>query len=295
MTGKKSNNGLMVLAALLAVVLIGTIIYTVTLYQDKVKTEETLTQEKGRVLESLNSLQSEYEKAIMESNATNEELVEARDRIAKYIDSVKAMKADIKYLFRYKNQVAVLKRERAALMRKVDSLTQTNTLLTSTIDSTLVEIEKQSVFRDSLIVQNTQLADAVRSGSALSISKINVSGVKVRNSGKMVETARARRIDKIKICFTVNNNKIATAGDRKFYIELLDPQGNVMGEKTPIEVEGKPVLTASKMVGFYYENANLDVCDFVIKPGDGFQKGEYLASIYDDNLEYLISNKFTLK
>lgn len=295
MTDKKSNNGLKVLAALLAIILIGVVIYTVTLYQDKVKTTNDLTEQKNLVVQDLNSLKSEYDKAIIESNATNEELVEARDRIAQYIDSVKTMKADIKYLFRYKNQVAVLKRERASLMRKVDSLTQSNTMLTTQMDSTLVEMEKQSVFRDSLIIQNTHLADAVRAGSALSISKMTVSGVKVRSSGKMVETARARRIDKIKICFTINKNNIAQAGDRKFYIELLDPQGNVLGEKTPIELEGKPNLTYSKSVGFYYENVNLDVCDFVIKPADGYKKGEYLASIYDDNLEYLISNKFTLK
>ena len=89
MTETKSNNGLKVIAGLLAVVLLGTIIYTVSLYQDKKKTTTMLTQEKDLVVEDLNSLKSEYDKAILESNATNEELVAARDNIAKYIDSVK--------------------------------------------------------------------------------------------------------------------------------------------------------------------------------------------------------------
>ena len=112
MTETKNNNGLKVLAGLLGVVLLGTIIYTVSLYQDKKKTTAALTQEKQLVVEDLNSLKSEYDKAILESNVTNEELVTARDNIAKYIDSVKTMKADISALSRYRRQVSVLKKER---------------------------------------------------------------------------------------------------------------------------------------------------------------------------------------
>ncbi|MEX0275449.1 MAG: hypothetical protein AB3N16_13835, partial [Flavobacteriaceae bacterium] len=95
MTETKNNNGLKVLAGLLGAILLGVIIYTVSLYQEKKKNEAALIQEKDLVVEDLNSLKSEYDKAILESNATNEELVSARDNIAKYIDSVKTMKADI--------------------------------------------------------------------------------------------------------------------------------------------------------------------------------------------------------
>ena len=79
MTETKNNNGLKVLTALLGVVLGATIIYTVSLYQDKKKTEVVLSKEKELVVEDLNSLKSEYDKAILESNATNEELVISED------------------------------------------------------------------------------------------------------------------------------------------------------------------------------------------------------------------------
>ena len=51
---KNNNNGLKVIAGLLGVVLLGTIIYTVSLYQDKKQTTEALTQEKELVVEDLN-------------------------------------------------------------------------------------------------------------------------------------------------------------------------------------------------------------------------------------------------
>ncbi len=295
MTETKSNNGLKVIAGLLGVVLLGTIIYTVSLYQDKKKTTTALMQEKDLVVEDLNSLKSEYDKAILESNATNEELVAARDNIAKYIDSVKSMKADLSTLRRYRNQVAVLKKEREQLLAQVDSLQRSNTLIAMERDSTFVELEKQTVFNDSLVVQNTQLADAVERGSALNLSNFTVDAVKERSSGKLVSTSRAKATDKFKICFTVADNVIAEAGDREFLLEVLDPQGNILGGGASKSSEDGASVSYSKGTNFYYENKNLDVCDYINKPAGDFQKGNYMVNVYDDKLKLLGTSKFTLK
>ena len=295
MTETKSNNGLKVIAGLLGVVLLGTIIYTVSLYQDKKKTTEALQSEKAVVVEDLNNLKAEYDKAILESNATNEELVAARDNIAKYIDSVQSMKADIATLSRYRRQVSVLKAEREKLMKQVDSLTQSNTLLAMERDSTFVELEKQTVFNDSLIVQNTQLADAVERGSALSLSKFSVDAVRERNNGKLVSTSRARSTDKFKVCFTVADNVIAEAGDTEFFIEVLDPQGNVLGDSFSKSTEEGASISYSKETNFYYENSSLDVCDYINKPASDFQKGNYMVNVYDNKLKLLGTSKFILK
>ncbi|WP_396634798.1 hypothetical protein [Maribacter sp. R86514] len=295
MTETKNNNGLKVLTALLGVVLLGTIIYTVSLYQDKKKTEVVLTKEKELVVEDLNSLKSEYDKAILESNATNEELVSARDNIAKYIDSVKTMKADIGSLSRYRRQVGVLKAEREQLLKQVDSLTRSNTAIAMQRDSTYVELEKQTVFNDSLVVQNTNLAQVVEKGSALNLSKFNVDAVKERNSGKLVSTQRARATDKFKICFTVADNVIAQAGDREFFLEVLDPQGNVLGGSNSMTNDNGASITYSKQTGFYYENKSLDVCDYISKPSGDFKDGNYMVNVYDDQLKLLGTSKFMLK
>ena len=295
MTETKNNNGLKVLTALLGVVLLATIIYTVSLYQDKKKTEVVLSKEKELVVEDLNSLKSEYDKAILESNATNEELVSARDNIAKYIDSVKTMKADISSLSRYRRQVSVLKAEREQLLKQVDSLTRSNSMIAMQRDSTYVELEKQTVFNDSLVVQNTNLAQVVEKGSALNLSKFNVDAVKERNSGKLVSTQRARATDKFKICFTVADNVIAQAGDREFFLEVLDPQGNVLGGGNSMTNDNGASITYSKQTGFYYENKSLDVCDYISKPAGDFKDGNYMVNVYYDQLKLLGTSKFMLK
>lgn len=295
MTETKNNNGLKVLAGLLGVVLLGTIIYTVSLYQDKQKTETVLVQEKQLVVEDLNSLKSEYDKAILESNATNEELVEARDNISKYLDSVQNMKADISSMTRYRRQVGVLTAEREQLLKQVDSLQKSNSMIAMQRDSTYTELEKQTVFNDSLVVQNTQLADVVQKGSALNLSKFNVDAVKERNSGKLSSTSRASRADKFKICFTIADNVIAEAGDREFYVEVLDPQGNVLGESYSKTNDDGASVTYSKGTSFYYENKSLDVCDYIGKPAGDFKEGNYMVNVYDQRLKLLGTSKFALK
>ncbi|ADV50686.1 hypothetical protein I2486_16835 [Cellulophaga sp. E16_2] len=295
MAETKSNNGLKVIAGLLLVLLVGLVIYTVSLYKEKQDNTDKLSKEKELVVEDLTSLRSEYDKAILESNATNEELVSARDNIAKYIDSVKTMKLDISALGKYRRQVSILTKERQQLIRKVDSLTRSNGRLVMERDSTFTELEKQTVFNDSLVVQNTQLANVVERGSALNISKLAVDAVKERNSGKLVSTSRAGATDKFKVCFTLTNNTIAQAGDKAFYIEVLDPQGNVLGESFTKTSDSGASVTYSKATSFYYENKALDVCDYINKPSGDFQKGNYMVNVYDNKLKLLGTSKFTLK
>ena len=294
MAETKNNNGLKVLAGILGVILLGTIIYAVNLYQDSKKNEAILLKEKELVVEDLTSLKSEYDKAIMESNQTNEELVAARDNIAKYIDSVSGMKADLATLYRYRGQVNVLKKEREQLLRQVDSLKQSNTMIAMQRDSTFVELEKQNVFNDSLVVQNTQLADAVQRGSALNLTGFVVDAVRERNNGTLRSTNSAKRTDRLKICFTVADNVIAEAGDREFYIEVLDPNGNVMGGTNSKTMEEGPSITYTKNTNFFYENAALDVCDYISNYAGEFQKGNYMVNVYDDSLKLLGTSKFEL-
>ena len=54
-------------------------------------------------------------------------------------------------------------------------------------------------------------------------------GVIERSSGKQIPTERARRSDKIKVCFTVAKNKLTEAGDKELYVQVIDPKNNVLG------------------------------------------------------------------
>ncbi|MEL4308377.1 hypothetical protein [Joostella sp. CR20] len=300
MTETKSNNGLKVIAGLLAAALIGTLIYTVSLYNNNKDTTEKLNKEKNLVIEDLNNLKSDYDRAISESESANAELVEARNKIATYIDSVQQMKADISSLSRYRRQVQQLTKEREFLLAQNDSLRASNTLLAMQRDSTKTALQQQSMFTDSLIMQNTQLSKVVETGAALGLSKFSAEAVKERNSGKIVSVNNNRRADKLKICYTVGANKITKPGAKQFYIQVSDPSGNILGERAVAAKEGDETseavsITYSKASSFYYENTSLDVCDFIAKEGEDFPEGKYSVVVYDQNLKQLGSTQFDLR
>ncbi|MFI2742223.1 hypothetical protein ACG2LH_05750 [Zhouia sp. PK063] len=296
MTDNKKNTGLKVIAILLVIALGATLFYTVSLYNQKKQTVSEISQERDRVLEDFNNLKVDYDRAIEDGKATNEDLIEARNKITAYIDSLNTMKSDVASLYRFRSQVIQLKKERDFLLAQNDSLKNSNNALRQQRDSSYVQLEKQSNFADSLVVQNTQLAKMVEVGSALNLTKVSIEAVKERSSGKLVSTTRSRRADKIKICYTVQQNTIAQPGAKQFYIQVTGPSGKILGDNAVAANEdNNNSVTYSKASSFYYENDDLDICDYLDKGSKEFEEGNYKVIIYDNKLRELATSTFTLK
>ena len=93
----------------LALAILGLAILAFSLYSEKKRNTEQLMEQKEQLMSELKTMQSDYDTAVEKQEGTNKELLEARDIITKYIDSLKGAKADISLLWKYKNQVQVLK------------------------------------------------------------------------------------------------------------------------------------------------------------------------------------------
>ena len=288
---KKLKTTIGVLIAL--VVLLG--IFTLKFYFQGQDTENKLTNEKEQVLFELNEMKTNYDKALQENSVINDDMVAARDRIEQLIDSVKTMKADVAVLSRYRQEVFKLKKEREELFKLNDSLKTANYSLTVERDSTVQELQNRIVINDSLTVQNDDPKKMVEVASVITISNLKSTAMIVRSSGKTDPTDRARRADKLNVCFTLAENKIAPAGDKLYYVQIIDPKNNLMGEKKAIEY-GEATLYFSTTAKAYYDQKNLDVCvDVLASSADAkFEKGLYVANIFDGP-QLLASKTFELK
>ena len=96
--------------------------YTYSLYQDKEATELDFQKQKTQVENELKALKNSYDRVVDENKNVSSDLLEARNKIRKYIDSLQAMKVNISALARYKNQAFALAKERDFLLKKNDSL-----------------------------------------------------------------------------------------------------------------------------------------------------------------------------
>ncbi|HAX16599.1 MAG: hypothetical protein VYB38_03625 [Bacteroidota bacterium] len=281
MENENKNTGIKIVTGILAVLLVVAGAFAIKLYNQEKNTKAELTEEKELVLNDLKQMVTKYDAVIEENNLKDTELNQARDRIQVLIDSVQQMDASISVLRRYRDEVYKLKKEREFLFAQNDSLKGMNKMLAMRVDSTSYELEVSKMKRDSLAMVKEELAEKVALGASLAANKLVGTGVIVRNSGKLVENDNARRVDRIRACYTVPQNRIADAGDKQLYVQVLDPQNNILGENKTVTLDSVTSVTYSAISKFYYEKTALDICENIAPKGGEFAKGLYKINIFD--------------
>ena len=114
---------------------------------------------------------------------------------------------------------------------------------------------------------------------------------KVRSSGKQIETEKANRADVLKVSFTIAENKIAKSGTKTYYVQVIDSENNVVGDKKT-ESFGSKSLTYSFTTNVKYENKTIDVSEDLA--GKKFAKGTYFVNVFDKD-ELVSKTSFSLR
>ncbi|MBR9757781.1 MAG: chromosome partitioning protein ParA [Algicola sp.] len=289
----KNNLGLKVALGIALVLFLGAAFASFNLLNEKRETEAQLKEEKQLVMNDLSNMAKQYDIAIQDNEIANDKLVEAKARIQGLMDSLQVSETNVKSLWRYKQKYLSLQKEMDVLLEENDRLKIENELLATSLDSTKLQLEERTMFTDSLLVQNTELAEVVENAAVLQTVDLKGFGVIERTSGKLIPTERAGRSDKIRICFTVAKNTLVQAGDQELYIQVIDPNNNTLGVNEQVQFE-EEILNYSLVSRFNYENTNLNVCEFVEPKEDGFEKGRYVVNVFNQK-NLVSSTEFTLK
>jgi len=279
-TQSNNNNRAKILIGLLVVLLVSLAGYTYTLIQQNKETVLFLEADKAEVQKELEALVVSYNEILQDNKLKDKDLIAARDRIIVLLDSVKDYKANLSIITRYKAQVKGLKNERTQLFKRADSLLVVTQRLAVEKDSTTAVLIKTIKVVDSVTTANTQLFNSLEKGALIGISNLDATAIIVRKGGKIKETKRATRADKIRVCYTIAPNTLAQAGDRVLYVQVINPDNNIIGDKSNITF-GQDLLTYSKSESVFYENQALDVCAIVGSTGQDVLKGLYTINIFD--------------
>ena len=279
-THSNNNNRAKILIGLLVVLLVSLAGYTYTLIQQNKETVLFLEADKAEVQKELEALVVSYNEILQDNKLKDKDLIAARDRIIVLLDSVKDYKANLSIITRYKAQVRALKNERTQLFKRADSLLVVTQRLAVEKDSTTAVLIKTIKVVDSVTTANTQLFNSLEKGALIGISNLDATAIIVRKGGKIKETKRATRADKIRVCYTIAPNTLAQAGDRVLYVQVINPDNNIIGDKSNITF-GQDLLTYSKSESVFYENQALDVCAIVGTKGQDVLKGLYTINIFD--------------
>ena len=268
------------LIAVLVILLLSLAGYTYTLVEQNEETVRILEADKAEVQKELEALVVSYNETLKDNELKDKDLIAARDRIIVLLDSVKNYKANLSLISRYKAQVRGLKNERTQLFKRADSLLVITQRLTVEKDSTTAVLNQTIKAVDSVTIANTQMSKSLEKGALIGITNLDATAIIVRKGGKIKQTSRAGRADKIKVCYTIAPNMLAQAGDRLLYVQVMNPDNNIIGDTSSITF-GQDLLTYSKSESVFYENQALEVCTIVDGSSQELVKGLYNITVFD--------------
>jgi uncharacterized protein (DUF3084 family) len=294
MENQKSSSSLKAVVAVLAVLLVGSLVYIFKMTSDTevVKTElkSTLT-EKETVMKDLQELKSTYDAAIAENTSMSDELTQERDKVVNLMNDLSKSKGDVASLAKYKTQSLALQSKMKVLMAENEGLKKQNTTLTTQRDSAVVVIGEAKKSNEALAGQNEELSKVVEKAAKLTVLNTRGSAYKLKSSGKEVVTDKASRADVLKISFTIAENQVAQSGTKSYYVQVIDSKNNVLGDKKT-ENFGDNILTYSFVSNVNYENKTVDVTENL--RGKDFPKGTYFVNIFDKD-QLVSKTSFSLK
>ncbi len=224
--------------------------------------------------EDLNKFKGQNEKMdsiVMEANA---KIDEQKAKINALIRNEKNAKTLNKKLTA---ELEVVKKLRDQYLEKIDQLLLENDNLKkekAELASTVETISKN-------------LESTLNTASVLKSEYVKVKAFKKKGSGKYSETAMAKRTNKMEVCFSVLENKIAKAGEKTVYLRILEPGGKTMGGRTEgsssfkMNGNGEDVMF-TEMQKINYTNEKQDVCMNWEEKDRIFTPGTYVLEVYID-------------
>ncbi|MBP7731649.1 MAG: hypothetical protein KA114_08455 [Bacteroidales bacterium] len=281
MNQEKSNNDsaakasifLIFSAVILAIVLAIFIFSYFSQKKKMVEMEIVLTQEKDSLANELRKMMYGYDTLKTDNDTLNAQLAKEREKIKRLLE-INASNAQL--IKKYRSEITTLREIMKSYIVQIDSLNTRNKILIAEnldIKQKMNQVEKT---KNELEKVKEELSSKVEIASVIKAKDI----VAVALNKNRKETTRIDRMDKLRVCFTLRENPIATAGKKTVYLRVIRPDQLVI-VISPDNLfdygSTKMVFTESRDVD--YMNQDIDMCIFVDNTGD-FIPGNYTAELY---------------
>jgi hypothetical protein len=213
----------------------------------------------------LGILKSKFKSLVGKQNATSADLAEAR----KLVSELNGRIDD------YVKEIERLQGENIQLTADKNNLTSENKNLSNNLTS--AEAAKKDA------------EGKVDVGSTLHASGFNIVAINERNSGKEKSTSSARRADKFRISFNLDENRIATSGAKQLFIIAKDPAGKVIKEEAlasgTINTRQDGQVDFTTKLDVEYKQSEAKFVSFDLRQADKYTKGNYSIIVYQNGFK----------
>ncbi|MEO5649518.1 MAG: hypothetical protein ABIR03_06285 [Ginsengibacter sp.] len=296
----KNNNSRNILTAILVIALLGTWGYIIF---DKSKTRQEKDNLTTQIITSdsaKNELQRELDDAAMRLDALKTSNVKADSLLQTKDKDIQALKSRVQTILNDKNATAAQLSEARRLIAQlkgnidtytaeIESLKLANTQLT---EEKRVVTEQRNVVQKNYDSANQvikQKENVIDVGSTLHASNFSIIGIKERNSGKEKVTTTAKRVDKLRISFDIDENRITQSGPKDIYIAITAPDGNpvtvdALGSGTFVTRDGME-RPFTKKIQINYVQGQKEPVKIEWSQNSDFQTGNYKIEIYNNGFK----------
>jgi cell division protein FtsB len=263
-----------------AIILGLALIFLVVMYFDQRskmnEMEMVLTQEKDSLANELRQLVVAYDTLKTNNDTLNAGLEKERNRIVQLL-SVNASNAQL--IKKYRSEITTMRNIMKSYIVQIDSLNTSNKNLVAENVQIREQISQVRSSNTELSKVREELSSKVEMASVIQAKDI----LAVPLNRKRKETSRVNLLENVRVCFTLRENPIASAGQKEVFMRVIRPDSLVISTSPDniFEHNGNMVIySASRTVD--YTNQDVEMCIFMENTGD-FITGNYSVELYLEN------------
>lgn len=296
----KGNSKLMLILLVLLFISNGVTAYLlITKHQENVEivTQNTdLTVEKDNLTRELEDMLAQYDSVQTDNEQYKAEIAEQRAKIEEMLAEAEKHKNDAWTIHKLKKETGTLREIMKSYIVTIDSLNTVNQNLVVAKKQVETQLSTQKEENQELNKTNEQLSEKVKLGSKLRVVDLASSAQRMKSGTVSRETDRAKRVDKIKTCFTIDKNEVSKPGKKWLYLRIITPSGEVLAldqtETYMFTYDGKEGLYTRKEE-VLYDNQEVDMCLYWDVTSE-LSEGKYIVEVYAEDY-FMGSTEFTLK
>lgn len=211
----------------------------------------------------LDALLSEHEQIKIAYGDLSDSLI-VKDRLI--IANAKEIKNLLNYKWEYRKVQKKIDRLRVIAQNYVNQMDSLYTVNKELVAENLnIKRRYNSEQRKNIVLEKEkeQLAGKIVEASVLEAYNITVSGIYVKRSGTEVTTVKARRVNKIRVCFTLSKNIVLLPGLKDVYVRIARPDNKILSpgiaEDFVFDYNGE-TIQYSIYEQANYDNEKIDLC-----------------------------------
>ncbi len=276
-------------------------IYTYSSFNKLEEFNIYISQEKKLLENELSDMIIRYDNFKVENTSLSKKLEISNAKIERALDSIKILKPSAELLTVYRSKIKILQKENAEVLQLVETLKTENLHLANIAEKVEEELEGAikitSTLADKnkdLAMSNTIMSEKIKEASVLDIENLEAKAVKRVTKKRIVSTNNSNRANKLYVEFTLSKNKFVSAGEKDLYIQILNPNNNVVADQGAVFF-GKQSLIYSRKIKIDYNNDDIDINTLITTDVDQpLTKGVYFVNVFYDNTR-LGGTSITLK